>query len=199
MPEELALLRPETTEVRRKSFLLGRQAARQALTSLGQIPAPIPIGSSREPIWPVGVVGSITHTTEFGAAIVAPLKRTDGIGVDLEVRQRASARELDSTVLVPEELEWLAETDGEQRRQTVLRVFSAKECIYKAFFPRVRTFFGFDRATLIPSRSGFTARLSPGLDPDYPPDRTFEVHSSSRRDLVLSWLVLPKTRPVGGP
>lgn len=191
LPGEMALLRPGTTQRRRLSFMLGRQAGHEALTVAGYGSQAILAGSRREPVWPEGVCGSITHTTEVGAALVGPADKTDGIGIDFEVSQ--SAPELDSTVLVPEELEWLDRLESAERAEAVLCLFSAKECIYKAFFPRVQTYFGFDRATLTPGQDGFTARLQAGIDPDYPPERSFRVNSGSSNGLVRSWLVLPKT------
>ncbi len=191
LPEELALLRPETVERRRESFRLGRQAAHQALGVLGRDKGPILAGENREPIWPDGVVGSIAHAAGRGVALVAPSERSDGVGIDLEARRPAP--ELADLVPRAEERSWIDDLDEGEQRDALLALFSAKESIYKAFFPRVGTFFGFDAASLVPARDGFTAQLVADLDPDYPPHRTFDVWCGWQGDLVLTRLVLPKT------
>ena len=52
-------------EQRRREFITARRCAREALATFGHALAPIRSGSGREPQWPVGVVGSITHTANF--------------------------------------------------------------------------------------------------------------------------------------
>src|SRR6202022_3165764 len=55
-------------EARRREFITARRCAREALAKLGYAPVPIRAGRKREPLWPAGLVGSITHTTGFRAA-----------------------------------------------------------------------------------------------------------------------------------
>lgn len=191
LAEELDLLRPGTVERRRESFRLGRQAAHRALDALGRDNGPILTGENREPIWPDGVVGSITHAAGRGIALVAPSDRSDGVGIDLEARRPAP--ELTDLVPRDEERSWLDILDIEEHTDALLALFSAKETIYKAFFPRVGAFFGFDAASLIPAQNGFTGHLVDDLDPDYPPQRTFDVWCRWHGDLVLTRLILPKT------
>ena len=89
----------------------------------------------------------------------------------------------------------LAEPD---REAEIVKLFSAKESVYKAFFPRVRSFFGFEQASLRPTELGFVARLMDGVDPDYPAERSFEITCDRFGDLVLTSVVLPKTRNGSG-
>ncbi len=145
----------------------------------------------REPIWPDGVVGSIAHAAGRGVALVAPSERSDGVGIDLEARRPAP--EFADLVPRAEERSWLDDLDDGEQRDALLALFSSNESIYKAFFPRVGTFFGFDAASLVPTQNGFTAQLVADLDPDYPPHRTFDVWCGWQGDLVLTRLILPKT------
>jgi hypothetical protein len=56
---------------RRAEFAAGRACARAALRRLGINGWPLLVGSKREPLWPAGVVGSITHTDGLVAAAVS--------------------------------------------------------------------------------------------------------------------------------
>lgn len=190
-PVEEECLPEGAVDSRLTTFRMGRAAVRRAFDRLGLEWRPVLSAEDRRPVWPEGVAGSIAHTESTAVALVAPNDRTDGVGVDIETPRRAP--EIDPFVLASGEIQWVDDLDDSDREAQVLRIFSAKECIYKAFYPRVRSFFGFDAATLTPASGGFEARLTAGLDPDYPPDRRFLVRSTELGGDVLSWLVLPKT------
>jgi 4'-phosphopantetheinyl transferase EntD len=68
---------------RQREFIAGRACARRALTRLGRPPMVIPVGPHREPMWPPGVVGSITHCADYCA--VAEQTRFAALGVDAEI------------------------------------------------------------------------------------------------------------------
>ena len=56
---------------RRQEFTAARTCARQALRELGLPETAILRGEHREPLWPPGIVGSITHCALYSAAVVA--------------------------------------------------------------------------------------------------------------------------------
>ena len=114
---------------RQVEFARGRWCAREALARAGYEHAvnEIPVGPSREPVWPDGFTGSITHCEGLVAAVAAPLSRVRGIGLDAEV-DRPLPREVVGQVITPEEGS-TAGTDGAEVR------FSAKESIHKSVFP----------------------------------------------------------------
>jgi 4'-phosphopantetheinyl transferase EntD len=92
--------------------------------------------ADRQPVWPQGIVGTITHTTGFCAAAVAPGNELLAIGLDSEVVGSPTA-DIWPTICRTEELDWvnqLAETD---RAAAVTLVFSAKEAFYKCQYPLV--------------------------------------------------------------
>ncbi len=191
-PGEEHLLSDAMVPARKEAFARGRAAAHAALRTLGLDHGPILPGPSREPLWPSGATGSISHAAGFGIALVAPTVHTDGVGVDVE--QLRDAPELWNQVPTTEERRWLERLDPRERETGVLALFSAKESVFKAFFPRSRSFFGFEMASLTPDSSGFSGRLSDGLDEDYPSERSFTVTCQWFGDLVLTSLVLPKTQ-----
>lgn len=190
-PAEANLITASMVPARRDALARGRAAAHAALRAIDLDSGPILSGPNREPLWPKGVAGAITHAAGFGAALVAPTAATDGVGVDLE--ERRLTPELWDHLPRPEEREWLDDLAAAEREAAILALFSAKESVFKAFFPRVGAFFGFDKASLSPTPSGFAGHLLDGLDADYPRERTFEITGGWCGDLVLTSLVLPKT------
>ena len=188
---EAAILSPGAVPDRRRTFRLGRLAAHEALAAIGRDDGPVLAGKHREPIWPEGVVGSISHTVDMGVALVAPAANTDGVGVDIE--QRRFAPELQRQVPRAEELAWLDAVDPDDREDELLALFSAKESIFKAFYPSVGSFFGFTAASLTPQSSGYLASLVEPIDSRYPPGRTFEIGCEWSGERVLTFVVLPKS------
>ncbi|MBT8215220.1 MAG: 4'-phosphopantetheinyl transferase superfamily protein [Acidimicrobiia bacterium] len=193
--DEMALLPSRAVIARQDAFRLGRAAAHEALAAIGRDDKPVTIGDEREPVWPAGVVGSISHAADVAVALVAPAGETPGIGIDVESRRYAP--ELNQHVPRPEERAWLEEADAEERHDRLLALFSAKEAIFKAFYPRVGRFFGFEAASVQPTEGGFVARLAEDLDPAFPPDRSFSVFCGWSGPYVLSWVILPTTGGVG--
>ena len=66
---------------RQREFLAGRWCAEQALQRLAAGSTHVAMAEDRAPIWPNGVVGSITHSGNFAAAAVAWAADIAGLGV----------------------------------------------------------------------------------------------------------------------
>jgi 4'-phosphopantetheinyl transferase EntD len=148
-------------EKRRREFAAGRDCARRALGRLGVPPAPILSGERGEPLWPEGVVGSITHCDGYWAAAVARAVDVLTLGVDAEPNAPLPDGVLGDVARAEElpRVAGLAAADPSVRWDRLL--FSAKESVYKAWFPLARRWLGFEDAELsIDSAVGaFTARL----------------------------------------
>lgn len=188
---ELAMLHPRSVAARRAAFLAGRTAAHAALADLDRDVPSILMGSMRQPLWPSGTAGSLSHAGDVAVAMAAPLEHTGGVGIDIEMAQ--TAPELWDQVPIAAERRWLeAITDPDERDRMLVALFSAKEALYKAFFPRVGTWFGFEAAALVPTRAGFAATFVEAVDDSYPPTRTLSIYSTWFGDVVRSWLVLPR-------
>lgn len=136
---------------RQAEFFFGRWAAREALLQGGVVGGQVPIGPSREPIWPPGWVGSLSHCQGYAAAAVAPAQSVQCIGIDIE--RVATAQNLEALLAVAvdaTEADRLTRSaPGLSRAQLATLAFSAKESFYKATFPRVGRFFGFEAARVI--------------------------------------------------
>lgn len=145
-------------EVRRREFVTGRACARRALEQIGVEPVAIPSGERGEPVWPRGVVGSITHCRGYRAAAVARDSDFLSVGVDAEVHEPLPAGVLEQ-VAFGRELAMVA--GGAAGICLDKLLFSAKEAVYKAWFPLARRWLGFEDAELgvdVPA-GAFRARL----------------------------------------
>lgn len=69
---------------RQREFATGRACARAALAQIGQPAGPLIRGAEGEPMWPSGVVGSITHCVRYRAAAVARRRDILALGIDAE-------------------------------------------------------------------------------------------------------------------
>jgi len=67
---------------RRAEFATGRVLGHRALDALGVRCGSIPVARSGAPVWPAGVVGSITHCVGLRACAVGRRDAHAGIGID---------------------------------------------------------------------------------------------------------------------
>jgi 4'-phosphopantetheinyl transferase EntD len=130
LPEE-ALALGQVSDTRRRQFTAGRICARRALADLGHPSTPILPGPDRAPLWPRGIIGSITHCDGYCAAAVAREGSFAAIGIDAEP-DAALPEEVLERVTVPEERAWLRERPAALNWARLL--FSAKESVFKAWF-----------------------------------------------------------------
>lgn len=159
-PEEEAAV-GNAVEKRRREFVTARACARAALAQLGYPAQPVPAGARGEPVWPAGVVGSITHCAGYRACAVAPAGELVTIGVDAELSEPLPAG-LVADIALPEERRWLERLSAEEPAVNWDRLlFSIKESIYKAWFPLARSWLGFEDASVAidPARGTFSAHL----------------------------------------
>ncbi|MFD3514365.1 4'-phosphopantetheinyl transferase [Streptomyces sp. NPDC058657] len=157
---------------RRHQFATARTCARRCLSELGRSPAPLLPGPGGAPRWPQGVVGSITHCEGYRGAVAASAGRYAALGVDAEPVGPLPKGVL-GLITSPAErvrLAELAAADPSVPWEKVL--FSAKEAVYKAWYPATGIWLGFRDATLTLFPGGtFSAVLRPPraapVDPVY--------------------------------
>jgi 4'-phosphopantetheinyl transferase EntD len=185
-PEEEALL-TRAVGKRRREFTTARFCARRALAELGLPPVPLLPGPKGEPQWPAGITGSITHCDGYRAAVVARTAAVVTIGIDAEPHGALPNGVLDA-VSLPEERAWLSELGRTYPTVAWDRLlFSAKESVYKAWFPVARRWLGFEEAAITIDPGGtFSARLLvPG-----PQVGVYELSGFAGRWLARDGLVL---------
>ncbi|HEV7615395.1 MAG TPA: 4'-phosphopantetheinyl transferase superfamily protein [Solirubrobacterales bacterium] len=176
-------------EKRRREFTTARGCAREALGRLGFEAGPIPSGARGEPLWPAGAVGSISHCDGYRAAAVARAGELASIGIDAEPNQPLPQGLL-GDVALPAEAERLRELARQAPTVNWDRLlFSAKEAVYKAWFPLAQRWLGFEDAQLEidPDAGSFSARLLvPGPTLAAAELRGFEGRWLLGRGLVLT-------------
>jgi 4'-phosphopantetheinyl transferase EntD len=180
---------------RRREFTTGRWCARRALVRLGHPEVPIPSGPDRQPQWPDGVVGSITHCAGYRAAALAHHRDLHSIGIDAEPHGPLPDGVLRAVALPDEQDRLVALTRAEPGVHWDRLLFSAKESVFKAWYPLARRWLGFDDAELaIDAATGsFTARiLIPGPDVDGEPLTGFRGRWLVRDGLVVTAVTLPR-------
>ncbi|MGL5863258.1 MAG: 4'-phosphopantetheinyl transferase family protein [Phycicoccus sp.] len=143
---------------RRREFATVRRCAREALAQLDAPAGPLLPGERGAPQWPAGVIGSMTHCDGYRAAVVARACEVTGIGIDAEPNVPLPDGILDAIALPADRAALAALPTGGPAWERML--FSAKESLYKAWFPLTRRFLGFDEAAVeIHEGGSFTARL----------------------------------------
>jgi len=140
-PEELAQVSRAVLS-RRQQFAAGRWLARQSLAKLGLEARPLLSDAQRVPLWPPGIIGTISHTQSWCAAAVARSGEVGALGIDVEPRSPLDVA-LWPRICRPEERARLDELDPERAGLLAKAFFCAKESIYKALYPSVRVFLDF--------------------------------------------------------
>jgi enterobactin synthetase component D / holo-[acyl-carrier protein] synthase len=166
--EELPFI-PRAVAKRAAEFATGRACARRALAQLGITGFALRVGSDREPLWPPGVTGSITHTAAFYGAVVARRTLCESLGVDVE-RRDAVHRRLWRQIATPGELQWLEGLAPALAADMATLLFSAKESFFKCQFPLTREWLNFSDVSvsvepphlrIVPCRALAVARRAP--------------------------------------
>lgn len=182
MPDEEALIKGAVA-ARRGEFATARACARDALRRIGAPDGPILRGPKREPLWPPGIVGSITHCTGYRAAAVARADTVLTLGIDAEPHAAIEAR-VAARVLDADERAWVASAPAGIHWDRL--VFSAKESVYKAWFPLTQRWLDFSDAhlTIDPDVEAFSARLL--IDPPTGVPATFHGRYLISDGLVIT-------------
>ncbi len=143
-----------------RELAAGRALARRALVALGRSTAEILSTPDRDPIWPSGVAGSISHTDDYCAVVLGEAGSTGHVGLDVEGRGNVPV-DLWSLTFVDEEIAFLETLSGSARTDAAAILFSAKEAFYKAQYPRTRVILSFHDVTIrLEADGSFTAALN---------------------------------------
>lgn len=156
---------PGAVPSRLREFRAGRVAAKVALVEVGGPVVAIPHGADRAPIWPAGVLGSITHSaTDCLAVVLSRGAGPRGIGLDIEPVAPLS-RDLWPSVLDHEERQALSAIPDCRQGEAAMARFAAKEAAYKAQYPLTQRLLEFHDLRLSFSPGGFRAVLQRSAGP----------------------------------
>ncbi len=168
---------------RKAEHLAGRIAAAHALPD-HTVPG---IGPSGEPLWPEGISGSITHSGTQAMAVV--VRHPDArVGIDCEaILPDREAREIQDGIIDAQEAMCLTRS-GYPFALALTLTFSAKESLFKALFPQVKTFMDFDcaRITRLDERTLTLALTRPQAE--FKENTLFTVHWLLNNDRVITLL-----------
>ena len=149
---------------RKEHYRSGRICAGEVLSKLGAQGQPVLRDSqTREPLWPEGISGAITHSGNWAAAAAGKSSDVSGIGIDLEDLERQVDSRISRHVCIPEEQKWLQECGEDLLEKNLKIIFSAKESIFKAFFPYTRTYLHFHDARILMEQTFFQKSKSDSL------------------------------------
>lgn len=162
------------SQKRLSDFSTGRYCAIKALEQLGIKDAIIPIGEDREPIWPEGIVGSISHCDSLTGAIVAKSSNHISLGLDIEEIGRVTP-DLWDLVFTENEKNYLFRLSDEDILVQSTAIFSIKEAFYKFQHPLTKTFLDFLDVEVV----------MPGLNQVKVLVETIEPSSIIRRNKVM--------------
>ncbi|MFF9281300.1 4'-phosphopantetheinyl transferase family protein [Streptomyces griseosporeus] len=146
-PEEAALVARAVTK-RRREFAVVRSCARRAMVKLGVPPQPVLSGDRGAPRWPRGLAGSMTHCDGYCAAALVRATDLASLGIDAEPHGPLPEG-VGPAVTLPAErdrLRRLAAARPEIQWDRLL--FSAKESVYKTWFPLTGKWLDFSEADI---------------------------------------------------
>ena len=129
---------------RRAEFLAGRYCAQKAAQMFGIEGLQVDVGLHRNPLWPASLVGSISHSNSYAIAVLGLATDWCGLGVDIEKEiSRETMLNIQDQILSEDELRYIAQ-HPELLAQLFTICFSVKESFFKAVYPSVGRYFGFD-------------------------------------------------------
>jgi 4'-phosphopantetheinyl transferase EntD len=133
LPEEAGAFATSVVKVRRASGA-ARIVARELLASIGLPKCALPKGKGGAPVWPAGIVGSMSHDSRIAVATIATESDFSALGIDIEPAEALPPGLLDM-VTTPQERSHIDEDPFGGRL-----LFAAKEAVYKAVYPLDQTF-----------------------------------------------------------
>ncbi len=185
---EESFLSARAYEKKKLEFALGREAAHMALREIGIEGGPAVLrGTGGEPLWPLGVAGSISHCYPWSVAVVGQHSNDLAVGIDLESVDRLREIDIRNLICSDKELQWV---QAGQIRERLLMVFSAKEAVYKALFPIYQRYIDFKEVELswLSDQGCFRAKfLTPA--PGFVPESFGPVYCHHEDGLIFSCLI----------
>ena len=123
---------------RRSEYITGRVNARSAMAALGIEPCEILQNTDRAPIWPKGIVGSISHSNALCVAAVACDTQFQSLGIDVEITEPLDLDLVDA-ICTDADRAWINSLPPAQVGLNAKLIFSAKEAAYKCQYPSSKT------------------------------------------------------------
>jgi len=174
---------------RQREFAAGRVAASNALSRAGITDYFPAIGEMRQPIWPDGFVGSISHDNDIAIAVVAPASELIGLGLDVESVHLPDSSIRSQIMSTLEGALW-AEHCGGDKDAAAMMVFSYKEAIFKCAYPVTGVFLEFLDVVVKPGCASPIARCCRLVHPanSIVEDIVGDISLCGERVLTACWI-----------
>lgn len=181
---------------RQQSYLAGRACAQILYQRYGLVWDQLPpiardLSHPHLPQWPNGFVGSISHSKRLAIACMRPISHCMGIGIDTEeTLQSRRMDQLGMRILHPDE-NW-AKTPEE-----LTLIFSFKESLYKAFYPILQRYIGFQEVKVHPFKPIAPHTVSIHWAPEKRLEKELNAHLDPHLYLksgLGQWLPQPQNR-----
>ncbi|WP_075185097.1 4'-phosphopantetheinyl transferase family protein [Teredinibacter haidensis] len=181
---------------RKAEFLAGRHCANLCLRQWAIEDYVVKAGQNREPLWPSGLVGAISHSNTYAIAIVADASQYMGVGVDVETLVALdTANRLRSQILTQSEDRRYAHKENFDDIFTIC--FSIKESLFKAAYPRVQKCFDFSAVSVTriawsdDSQGSVNFELNDNLCDEYQCGMLLTGKFCKRYDKIITVLEIP--------
>jgi len=172
---------------RQREYIAGRVLARELLDRLGVDAQTIASGPKREPLWPTGIVGSISHNELFCAVVVAQNSVVTSVGIDIETTGRID-QQLWGHLFTDEETEHLLQLESAAQSRQATAFFSIKEAFYKYQFPITHAWVGFRDVTVHQEGASFY-RLSAQINDATVAHNALAVVEPAGTDQIIALVV----------
>ncbi|MGU3401165.1 4'-phosphopantetheinyl transferase [Brucellaceae bacterium D45D] len=176
---------------RQGEFLAGRFLAHSACKLLERSARTLPIGEQGVPVWPQGIYGSISHA-QGRCICIAGRSNRKRIGVDIEkIAQGDALKAILDEALNVEEKKLVSELKFLDSQVIATLIFSAKEALFKALYPEVGDYFGFDAAMVcgIEKDGLLILKTTRKLHDNFPTGIEFKLQFKIEDDFVITFLV----------
>lgn len=193
-PRQLGIILPETlhgaVKKRQAEYVAGRYLAKRCLSALGSTESDVGISQHRAPLWPKGMIGSISHSSNKAICVLSQCDLPEqGIGIDIEqCLTDSTATSIKNTIINEAEQALITKHDIDFSTGLTV-VFSAKESLFKALFPQVRAYFDFlDAEVISMDWENLTFMLKKALTPTLPVGCTFTVQVHRQGKMVRTFV-----------
>lgn len=132
---------------RQREFAAGRSCAK-TLLNRWNVNEEVGVAADRSPIWPVGFVGSISHSNHWVWSAVAKSTQTRSLGIDTEVVVSSETCDMLDEDIVTKQERSVVESLGLSAEVSFTLAFSAKEAFYKCWYPITEAFFEFKQVAI---------------------------------------------------
>ncbi len=169
---------------RQEEFATGRWCARKALEKSGYSGFAVLSNGNREPIWPKGICGSISHTKGAYCCAVAKNNEYRSIGIDIENANRKISEGALKIILNDDEMDWTSKKEDMYKRI----IFCIKESVFKLLYPLIKDHFYFSSVSVLPVKSNneFEFVLNKDLNKEFKTGNTYKGLYYYNDDLIFT-------------